>query len=244
MNWQVVGGTLLLLASAAEARLDCVRDAFKTEMYRRACTHGGQMEAKTLAARFVSQQRAHAPDLQCTTCHRAMAPDYPLRPGGLERFQQLAASANPQPVRWVAQSDQANPEDLPESAVGGGKEGARTLYICRAQRGGGTHPGKVVGGTCSIGFMGLEHRVAKFEILAGPPGALSWVRGGSPQATGALAGAGLRLVKGHATGLDLPVCRARVLGWQHPGKLVKGRCHIGYGGREMRVRNYELLIRR
>lgn len=42
--------------------------------------------------------------------------------------------------------------------------------------------------------------------------------------------------------LVLYVCRARYEGSLHPGKIVSGNCNIGWGGREISLSNYEILI--
>ena len=42
-------------------------------------------------------------------------------------------------------------------------------------------------------------------------------------------------------GRNLYVCRARYEGGLHPGKVVSGRCNIGWGGREIALPAYEVL---
>ena len=54
---------------------------------------------------------------------------------------------------------------VPRGAVSGGKENDTTLYICRVSHGGGTHPGKLVGESCNIGYGGSEVSHSDYEIL-------------------------------------------------------------------------------
>jgi hypothetical protein len=49
------------------------------------------------------------------------------------------------------------------------------------------------------------------------------------------------VVGGFENGHPLFVCLADYRG-QHPGKLVDGTCNIGWGGRERRVHNFQLLL--
>ncbi|MBL8207911.1 MAG: DUF3421 domain-containing protein [Blastocatellia bacterium] len=46
---------------------------------------------------------------------------------------------------------------------------------------------------------------------------------------------------GQENGQKLPLCRATYNGGTHPGKIVNGKCHIGYNGTETNVGTYEVL---
>lgn len=46
---------------------------------------------------------------------------------------------------------------------------------------------------------------------------------------------------GEENGQRLPLCRAAYNGGTHPGKIVNGRCHFGYGGAEVNVATFEVL---
>ena len=49
------------------------------------------------------------------------------------------------------------------------------------------------------------------------------------------------LLIGEEKGQRLPLCRAAHSGGLHPGKVVNGRCHIGFAGAEMNVETFEVL---
>lgn len=50
------------------------------------------------------------------------------------------------------------------------------------------------------------------------------------------------IVGGQEPGRNLPVCRAKHNNGVHPGKIVAQACNIGWGGREILVRDYEVLV--
>src|SRR6185503_10340172 len=50
------------------------------------------------------------------------------------------------------------------------------------------------------------------------------------------------VVGGGENGYPLYVCRANYMGGVHPGKLLAGNCNIGYGGKEIVLNNYEILV--
>ena len=142
----------------------------------------------------------------------------------------LAVQANPAgggALNW------GNPGAQP--MVIGGQEPGRQLPICRANFSGGTHPGKVVDGRCNISYGGREHQIASgFQVLVGSGARWVGASGGQvPQ--GAFIG-------GQEPGRQLPICRAAYNNGIHPGKLVAANCNIGYGGREIEIRNYEVLM--
>jgi ribosomal protein S14 len=152
-------------------------------------------------------------------------------------------------------------------AVVGGQSDGTPLPVCRANFRGATHPGKVVGNQCNIGWGGKEEAVRRFEVLypaggavAQPPsvdagaagqGAVILLAGG--QATQPLGGQVLWLaaeagklpagavVGGYDGARPMQVCRVSYRGGVHPGKVVAGRCNIGYGGREMVLAPFEVL---
>jgi hypothetical protein len=131
---------------------------------------------------------------------------------------------------WV-RSDSNQP--IPPDAVVGGREPDRLLYVCRAHYAGGTHPGKVVAGTCNIGYGGKEIVLPGYEILVGAR-AGSW----RPLQDRGLAGA---FVAGSEEGRPLFLCRAAYGDGIHPGKVVSGSCNFGWGGREISLRQFEVF---
>jgi len=157
-------------------------------------------------------------------CAIATNPQTPEQPP-----QQPTAALN-----WVA----ATGGQVPAGTVTGGQEPGRTLYICRANFEGGVHPGKLVGSNCNIGYGGREVEVRSYETLVQQGVVpLRWVA-----ATGGQVPAGA-VTGGQEPGRTLYICRANFEGGVHPGKLVGSNCNIGYGGREVEVRNYEVLAR-
>ncbi len=147
------------------------------------------------------------------------------------------------PVKWVG----ASGGSVPSNALKGGMEhppGKQTLYVCRAQFKGGTHPGKVRSAFrgCNIGWGGREHAVRNYQVLLNNP-SFRWVRasnGAIPK--GAVKG-GMEHPPGKQT---LYVCRAQFKGGTHPGKVRSAfrGCNIGWGGGEHAVRNYEVLVKK
>jgi len=136
---------------------------------------------------------------------------------------------------WVYESGGAVPSD----AISGGMEPDGTpLYICRAFFQGGVHPGRVRPGLtgCNIGWGTLEYDVPFYQVLVPlwasaangniPPGAYSY---------------------GFEAGFFGPAlypCRGYLNGGLHPGKVRPGfiGCNIGWGGKEVPVNPYEVLI--
>lgn len=47
---------------------------------------------------------------------------------------------------------------------------------------------------------------------------------------------------GEENGQNLPVCRCEYQGGTHPGKVVKNMCHIGWGGKEVYLKIFDLLV--
>lgn len=143
-----------------------------------------------------------------------------------------AVVAQPQnPWHWI----DANPaQPIPRFAVVGGIEHGSPLYICHANYNKGVHPGKIVAGNCNISWGGKEISVPQYQILVSKASVV-WVpfRPGNfpPNA----------VKGGHENGQPLFICQANFNG-VHPGKLVGNNCDIGYGGQEIRLPNYRLLV--
>ena len=47
---------------------------------------------------------------------------------------------------------------------------------------------------------------------------------------------------GFENGKKMPACRVSHKGGTHPGKVVAGMCHIGYGGEELYMKDFEILV--
>ena len=157
-------------------------------------------------------------DKRSTADKKAKPHDIPVK---------TASSGN---VKWAASTGR-----LPANAFIGGSEGSRKLAVCRAAYQGGTHPGKVVAGKCNIGWGGKEIVIRKFEVMTNKGVTLAWAKG--PSAKGMIIG-------GAERGRSLPVCRGKYKSGTHPGKVVAGKCNIGWGGKEIVLRSFEVLVQR
>ncbi len=136
------------------------------------------------------------------------------------------------PYQWMP----ASGAYLPPGAVQGGTEAnGQPLFICRAPYQGGNHLGKVVAGRCNIGYAGAEVGVAQFEVLVGPAG--RWVGASNGYVPpGAMVGGN------ESNGQPLYICRAGYRGGTHVGKVVGNSCNFGFGGAEIAVPQYEVLL--
>lgn len=143
-----------------------------------------------------------------------------------------SAKADHTSFQWV----DARGGAVPHSAIIGGWETGRTLYVCRGWYRGGMHPGKIVGSNCNIGWGGKEVLLDPYQVLVGDNRYVRWVdasNGGVP--AGAFSG-GYEPGRAH-----LYVCRVSYKGL-HPGKIVGSNCNIGYGGKERLFSQYQVLV--
>lgn len=142
----------------------------------------------------------------------------------------VSADAALAAVKWVWTRDGS----IPPGAVKGGFVAGEDLYICRASYFDGMHVGKVFRGRCHFGWGGREVVRQEFEMLV-DRGEERWVGSDRALPNGAVRA-------GHAPAGDIFICRAQYRDGMHPGKLVGGRCLIGWGGRELDVVPYEVLV--
>jgi hypothetical protein len=138
--------------------------------------------------------------------------------------------------RWVAASGGA----IPEGAQPQGYEATgESLWVCRANLNGGVHPGKVRGafGAANIPWGGQEVKVFEYEVLMEEGEWVDSSGGNIPDGAAAW---------GHeANGEGLFVARAVVIGEDlHPGKVRGefGAANIPYGGQEVKVQFYQVLV--
>lgn len=124
---------------------------------------------------------------------------------------------------------------IPGNAVAGGREPGRTLYVCKAAFQGGVHPGKIVDGKCNITYGGREYPQDSFQIFVGS--GYRWVYPRSNAIPrNAVAG-------GYENGQPLFICQAPYARGIHPGKIIGGSCNIGYGGLEIQIDDFRVLVR-
>lgn len=129
-------------------------------------------------------------------------------------------------------------EPLPSDVVIGGGQPVppATLYVCHAFYRGGLHPGKWYQGRCNISWGGNEISLSRYEVLASNE-PLRWV----PASYGAIpAGA---VEGGYENHRPLFVCQADYHGGRHTGKVVGQSCNFGWGGSEITVPYYNVLVR-
>jgi hypothetical protein len=69
-------------AQAGDPPAPCVHKEFKTELVKAACDKGGQPEAKIAMKAFQKDHKIES----CQSCHKKLAPNYELKPDGLDQF--------------------------------------------------------------------------------------------------------------------------------------------------------------
>jgi len=132
-------------------------------------------------------------------------------------------------LRWVAVQNGR----IPSNAVEGGQDKGQAIYICRAQYQDGIHIGKVVNRRCNVGWGGREAVLNDFQVLVGRIRS-HWVRTGQRLPRGAV-------FAGRCPEGDLYVCRGTYKNGMHIGKFYKGKCNVGWGGKEVILDDFELL---
>ncbi|MBK19979.1 MAG: hypothetical protein CMM52_14195 [Rhodospirillaceae bacterium] len=138
-------------------------------------------------------------------------------------------------LRWIASSS----GKVPRGAISGGSEKGRSrLYVCRVKYKDGTHPGKIVGRNCNIGWGGKEITISKYEVLTGDTRHISWANVSSGRLPKNV------ITGGSERGRRLYLCRAKYKNGTHPGKVVAGKCNIGWGGKERVIRSYQVMVTR
>ncbi len=127
-------------------------------------------------------------------------------------------------------------EPLPPDAVNGGYQFDGPLYVCQARFRDGVHPGKVYKGNCNISYGGNEIVMPRYQVLVSRY-PLNWISASfgdiPPDA----------IEGGFARGRTLFICQARYRGGMHPGKVVGQNCNIAWGGKEVSIPYYNVLVR-
>lgn len=134
---------------------------------------------------------------------------------------------------WVSASNGNVPSG---SLISGHEANGQKLYACRAKYKGGVHAGKVRSafGGCNIGWGGKEIAVKQYETY------VIWLKSQNGQVPSSAIPAGRE-----SNGVKLYVCRGNYKGGVHSGKVRSafGGCNIGWGGKEVKVNPYEVLVR-
>lgn len=138
-------------------------------------------------------------------------------------------------MKWV-RAKEGRP--LPTNMVIGGQQSNPnfTLFVCRANYNGGLHPGKLIAGRCNIGWGGNEISLSHYEVLVAKR-PMAWIAAANgyvpPKA----------VIGGYQQNQQLAVCQAQYNGGTHPGKVVANMCNFGWGGREITIPYYNVLVR-
>lgn len=77
--------TFANMSTPDAADAPCVHKELKTEMLKEACAKGGQKAAKEAMKVWNKEKKIKS----CNQCHTKLAPNYELKPDGLEQFQKL-----------------------------------------------------------------------------------------------------------------------------------------------------------
>lgn len=128
---------------------------------------------------------------------------------------------------------------VPADAIQAGQESNGTpLYSCTATYNSGNHPGKVRAafGGCNIGYGGKEITLRNYSVLTGN----GWW---APATFGAIPYNAVQ-AGSEANQEPLFICRAKLFGGVHPGKIRQGfaGCNIAYGSNEHVVPAYDVLV--
>lgn len=135
-------------------------------------------------------------------------------------------------LQWISEVAGA---PIPHEAVIGGGEAGQIYYVCRAPYAGGLHPGKIVSDRCNFSWGGREIRTNQYQVLVSHR-ALSW----TPANFGHIPPRAIR--GGHENGNPLFICQAQYHQTMQPGKIVGQHCLIAWGGREIAVPYYNVLV--
>lgn len=127
---------------------------------------------------------------------------------------------------------------LPHHAVASGTQPnpPATLFVCRANYRGGVHPGKLFDGRCNISWGGSEVTLSQYEVLVSRK-SLSWVSA----SFGAIPPRAIQ--GGYQHDGPLYICQASYNGGIHSGKVVGQNCNFGWGGKEISVPYYKVLVK-
>lgn len=122
----------------------------------------------------------------------------------------------------------------PEVVMGGGESG-RIYYICHAPYQGGVHPGKIVKGRCNFSWGGREIATNQYQVLVSHNPLSFRAAGLGYVPPNAIPG-------GYENGKPLYICQAEYNGGMHPGKIIGENCNIAWGGREILLPHYNVLV--
>lgn len=178
----------------------------------------------------VCRGRAHGGVLPGELSEGACRIGFGRREERLARYETL--TVNRQRVHWQRHASEAYFED----AVEAGHWRSSEIVICRTDYQGVTHLGWAWIGECHVAVHGREVVRTEHDVLIANAQPTAWVAvsdGSLP--LGAVFGRRDR-------GTPQYVCRGQHLGALHVGRLAGPRCIVGYGGREVTLLAYEVLV--
>lgn len=126
---------------------------------------------------------------------------------------------------------------IPKAAVISGQTAGVPLFVCHAGYEGNVLPGQVVNGNCSIGWGGKELVLPNFKVLTIGRTSPMWIPAPAPPVGTVMAG-DEAAPEGQPNSKQ-EICRAPHEGGVIPGRVVNGRCSIGWGGKEIALTPYE-----
>ena len=150
----------------------------------------------------------------------------------LEEYEVLV-----QPETWISSSGS---NIIPGTVLAGHDADGSEIFVGRAYHEGDLMPCKVVPnkGCAYVAYGGLEHTKYDFELLAGY--GYGWV----PDSNGCVPPGAV--ICGHTSGGEpLYIGRGHWCGSLTPGKIhpSHGCLYIPFGGQEVRIHDYEVLVR-
>jgi len=141
-------------------------------------------------------------------------------------------------LEWVSASGGKHPKD----SVRAGYDSGEKVYVVRAHHEGATTPGKLHNGHSHvyIPYNMTEVSVEDYEVLTGPPAALSWIEGQNGEVPSNAVVGGQ-----DADGETIYIGRAIHQGTVTVGKVhpSHGCCYVSYGGEELNFKEYEILVK-
>jgi len=141
-------------------------------------------------------------------------------------------------LEWVSASGGSHPGD----SVRAGYDSGETVYVARAHHEGAIVPGKLHNGhnVVYIPYNMTEVLCPNYEVLTGPPAALSWIDGANGEIPPNAVQGGME-----PDGEVIYIGRAIHNGTVTVGKVHEshGCCYVSYGGEELNFKQYEILVK-
>ncbi len=82
-------GAVAISPQEADAGKACARTTFETKLVKDSCQAGGQAAAKKAMKGWLKKAKKTQSSLECSSCHSKLAPNYPLKADGLQKYKDL-----------------------------------------------------------------------------------------------------------------------------------------------------------